>query len=315
MGLGAEYDSDRGQVFPAVLKGKDMTLCIAAVCDDEESEGVKIVLCADMQRQSEGIGGCETEDKLGFVKVGWPTLIAGTITRANDLLNVYAGHLNSSEVVVDEYNLIDHLRRPAHLQKQKLVEEYLRQTYAFDHGYFYGEGAQKLPETFITKVTADIERIKLDASLLICGFLDESDFSNRTVCKRPFIGVVDEYQSASGTQEYVRIETEFAAIGSGNYTALATLYRRQQESTDSLARTLYHVWEANRLSENVPGVGKDYLALYVLYPSGKMEQLTSAGFKHFRGLYRKFGPKAIRKTDARDLELKPEFFGDINAED
>jgi hypothetical protein len=32
-----------------------------------------------------------------------------------------------------------------------------------------------------------------------------TDFSNNKVCKKPFIGVVDEYQSASGTQEYVRI--------------------------------------------------------------------------------------------------------------
>jgi len=70
-----------------------MTLCIAAVCEEEEGKDTKIVLCYDLERQLEGIGASETEDKLGFVRSGWPTLIAGTITKANDLLEVYAEYL------------------------------------------------------------------------------------------------------------------------------------------------------------------------------------------------------------------------------
>jgi len=290
-----------------------MTLCIAAVCDDGPENDPKIVLCADFQKQTEGIGECETEDKVGFVKHGWPALIAGTITRANDLLNVYAAHFSNAQQDINQYTLMDHLRAPAHLQKEKLVDEYLRQSYAFDRNYFYGDGAQHLPETFITKVAFDIERIKLDASLLICGFLDETNFADNSVSARPFLGLIDEYQSASSSQEYVRIETEFAAIGSGSYTALSTLYRRSQESTDSLSKTIYNIWEANRLSESVPGVGKEYVSIYVLHKDGKLDEFNQDGYKHLRKLYKKYGPKDITSNHESDLLVKSAFFEDVTA--
>jgi hypothetical protein len=136
-----------------------MTLCIGAICDDRAKSEPKIILCADMERAAEGIGASETEDKLGFVKKGWPTLVAGTISRANELINVYAGYFKEHEGEIHEFNLIDHLRKPAHLQKEKLVDEYLRQTYSFDRSHFYGPGSTALPETFLSTVTENISRI------------------------------------------------------------------------------------------------------------------------------------------------------------
>jgi hypothetical protein len=96
-----------------------MTLCIAAICEDKEDTQPKIVLCTDLQREQEGIGSSETEEKIGFVRQGWPTLLAGTISKANELLNVYAGYLSEHFHEIDEFNILDHLRKPAHLQKQK----------------------------------------------------------------------------------------------------------------------------------------------------------------------------------------------------
>jgi len=287
-----------------------MTLCVAAICDDRNDieplapsvpdlpgsalfESPKIVLCYDHEKDVEGVGSSETEDKLGFVRNGWPTLIAGTISKANDLLNVYAGYIAENLAEMDEFNLLDHLRKPAHIQKEKLAEEYLRQTYAFDRDYFYGKGKRVLPETFISSVTENVARIKLDASLIICGFWQETDFYTNKLSPRPFLAVVDEYADVSSSQEYVRLEYEFAAIGTGSYTALSTLYRREQDSTDSLARTIYNVYEANRLSEQVPGVGKEFVSIDVLYPTGKMESLSKEGYKYLRKQYAKYGPRAI----------------------
>ncbi|MFI5086759.1 MAG: hypothetical protein ACHP7I_00035 [Terriglobales bacterium] len=282
-----------------------MTLCIAAVCDDSINTDPKIILCADMERVAEGIGASETEDKLGFVKKGWPTLVAGTISRANELINVYAGYLKDHDTEINEFNLIDHLRKPAHLQKEKLVEEYLRQTYAFDREYFYGAGSTALPQTFVSTVTENISRIKLDGSLIIAGFMDEIDFDSGEVYPCPFLAVVDEVTDVSGTQEYVRLEYEFAAIGSGQYTALSSLYRREQHSGNSLRRSLYKVYEANRLSENVPGVGKKYIDMYVLHSDGHVEELTQDGYDYLGDLYKKFGPQRI---DSKELVAKKEFF-------
>jgi hypothetical protein len=96
-----------------------MTLCIAAICDDRRKTEPKIVLCTDMERQAEGIGASEIEDKLGFVRPGWPTLIAGTISKANDLLQVYAEYIAEHFSEFTGFNLKDKLRVPAHTQKEK----------------------------------------------------------------------------------------------------------------------------------------------------------------------------------------------------
>jgi hypothetical protein len=287
-----------------------MTLCIAAVCDDRRRTEPKIVLCADMERAVEGIGASETEDKLGFVKNGWPTLVAGTISRANELINVYAGYLNEHETEITEFNLIDHLRIPTHLQKEKLVDEYLRQTYSFDRPYFYGAGSTALPETFVSAVTENISRIKLDGSLIIAGFSNETDLDSGEVSPRPFLAVVGEITDVSGSQEYVRLEYEFAAIGSGQYTALSSLYRREQDSGNSLRRTLYKVYEANRLSEKVPGVGEKYIALYTLHSDGHVEELTKAGYDYLSDLYDEFGPQ---KIDGKKLLDNKEFFQPLDS--
>jgi hypothetical protein len=287
-----------------------MTLCIAAICDDREKTDPKIVLCADMERATEGIGASETEDKLGFVKKGWPTLVAGTISRANELINVYAGYFREHEAEINEFNLIDHLRTPAHLQKEKLVDEYLRQTYSFDRNYFYGAGATALPTTLVSMLSENISRLKLDGSLIIAGFLDEADLDSGKMSPRPFLAVVDEVTDVSGSQEYVRLEYEFAAIGSGQYTALSSLYRREQDSMNSLRRTLYKVYEANRLSENVPGVGEQYIAIYVLHSDGHIEELTKAGYDYLGDLYDKFGPQ---KVESKALLSKQEFFQPLDA--
>jgi hypothetical protein len=263
-----------------------------------------------MERTAEGIGASETEDNSDLSRKGWPTLVAGTISRANELINVYAAYLKEHENEINEFNLIDHLRHPAHSQKGKLVEEYLRQTYAFDREYFYGTGSSNLPQKFCSMVTENIARIKLDGSLLVAGFVDETDLDSGEVSPRPFLAVVDEITDVSGSQEYVRLEYEFAAIGSGQYTALSSLYRREQDSTNSLRRSLCKVYEANRLSENVPGVGEEYIAIYVLNSDGHVEELTKDGYKYLSDLYDKFGPQ---KIDSKQLRSEKEFFQPLDS--
>ena len=280
-----------------------MTLCIAAVCDDGQDSDPKIVLCSDMERETEGIGSSETEDKVGFVRTGWPVLMAGTLTRANELLNVYAGYLSQHDKGINEFNLLDHMRKPAHIQKAKLVDHYLEQAFSFNRAYFYGDGKTKLPEEFVSRQQDMISRIKLDASLLIAGFIAESDYSNGTVNQRPFLCVVDDSKSAFGIED-VTLEYEYEAIGSGAGTALSMLFRREQESTDSLPCTIYNLYEANCMSDKVPGVGRDILNVDVLYSDGKMKTLTEDGYKYLRARFKKFGPKPI---NAQDIELKPDF--------
>jgi hypothetical protein len=277
-----------------------MTLCIAAICEDTEEKKGKIVLCSDMERETEGVGASETEDKLGLVRPGWPALMAGTISRAGELLNVYAEYLAKNFAGIDEFNLLDQLRKPAHIQKARLVDHYLQQTFSFNRAYFHGDGKNKLPEDFMRIQQEIISRIKLEASLIIAGYIEESIFAENTKAERPFLCVIDD---DTGKDE-VALEYEYAAIGSGSYPALSSLYRREQHSTNSLARTLYNVYEANCLSEKVPGVGRNIIKIDVLFPGGKVKSFTPSGYKYLRTKFLKYGPQRFRE---KDMEFKEEF--------
>jgi hypothetical protein len=278
-----------------------MTLCIAAVANGGDAWiNSKIVFCSDLERTVEGIGASETEYKFGYVRPGWPVMVAGNISKAGDLSDVYSEYLDAHFSEINEFNLKDQLRIPAHLQKERLVDEYLRQTYGFSREYFYGTGMSTLPETFVSSVIDRISRIKLDASLLIGGFVKVPQYDSDKPLTRPFLAVVDDVSNVSVSLEY-----EFAAIGSGDYSALSSLYRRKQDSTDSLERTLYNVYEANRLSENVPGVGKEFLLMHILHPDGRLEAVSADGYEHLGCLYTEFGPQEI---DVEKLSLQEDFF-------
>jgi hypothetical protein len=163
-----------------------MTLCIAAICNDVEGQDAKIVLCSDWERSLPGTGSSETADKIGFVKTGWPVLIAGTITRAEELLREYAGYLSVHFAEINEFNIIEHLRKPVHLQKCQLVDSYLQKTFAFDRKYFHGDGAKNLPESFILEQQQAISQITLDAQLIIAGFIPETDCDSQKTEPKPF---------------------------------------------------------------------------------------------------------------------------------
>jgi hypothetical protein len=281
-----------------------MTLCIAAACDYVQGRTAKIVLCSDMQKEVDGIGGAETENKVNFVRQGWPTLIAGTIHKANSLVNEYALYFHEHFSEVTEFNLEHHLRQPLHVQKKKLADEYLRQTYTFDTEYLYGRGASALPESLFTKISDEVTKIRIGASLIIAGFIDETYFQDATIEARPFLGVVSD--SGDGMDpDYVQVERDFASIGSGNFAATTSLYRREQNSSDSLCRTIYNVYEANRLSENVPGVGKGLIDISILHQDGHMEGVSEAGYEHLQKLYADYGPRPIK--DEKMFELESEF--------
>jgi hypothetical protein len=74
---GAKSPSSGTIVAMEAKKAYEHDSVLAAVCENEKGKDTKIVLCHDLERQAEGIGASETKDKLGFVRSGWPTLIAG----------------------------------------------------------------------------------------------------------------------------------------------------------------------------------------------------------------------------------------------
>jgi hypothetical protein len=120
---------------------------------------------------------------------------------------------------------------------------------------------------------------------------------------QPFIFVVDDTNDHKDT---VRLETDFATIGSGSYIASSTLFHRNQHWERDLMYTMYSVFEAKRFAEGVPGVGPTLLSMDVLAP-GSIQSLSDAGYKYCEKLWSRFGPRPIRELHKGKFEMKEEF--------
>src|SRR5207249_4514755 len=71
---------------------------------------------------------------------------------------------------------------------------------------------------------------------------------------------------------------DFADVGSGTGIGEASLFHREQNFLHPLELTLYHVYEAKRLAEKAPSVGKR-TKLFVARSGGRMDIASEAGLK------------------------------------
>ena len=91
-------------------------------------------------------------------------------------------------------------------------------------------------------------------------------------------------------------ETNFCMIGNGAYTAEPAMHARKHVDQTPLYTALYHVYEAKRLGEASPSVGK-HTTILVLSPPElealRIDVVTEEGLNHLCGLFAQYGPKAI----------------------
>jgi hypothetical protein len=88
----------------------------------------------------------------------------------------------------------------------------------------------------------------------------------------------------------VSVSDHFECIGSGGFVARPQLLRRSYQSDVSLMDSIYRVYEAKALAEIVPSVGET-TSIDILYPDGKLEQLSDAGHSKVNSMFKRFGPK------------------------
>lgn len=289
-----------------------MTLCIAAAC--EHGLEPRIVLCSDWQQQVEGVGGSETRNKQDWVKDGWPVLEADTLCHAEELIGLYVSHLK--DVDLTEQNVLDEMKFPAQHYKATLANDYIQQTLGISYDYFLQYGKERLPKKLFEEKADEISRIKLGVSLIICGFAKCQKIGPYSEGLQPFLIVVDDTESH---QDVVRLETDFATIGSGGPNASASLFFRNQHWERPLLYTIYSVFEAHRFASRskVPGVG-EAMTIDVLEPGGtkpaKIRSLSEAGYDYCERLYGRFGPRLIYKQHKDKFEMKDEFLEPFNPE-
>ncbi len=131
---------------------------------------------------------------------------------------------------------------------------------------------------------------------------------------QPFLVVVEDSEEH---KDVVRLETDFATIGSGGPNASASLFYRDQHWERPLLYTIYSVFEAHRFASGskVPGVG-ELLTIDVLEPGGsepaRIRTLSEAGYEYCEKLYSRFGPRAIRKIRKDKFDMKDEFLEPVD---
>jgi len=95
-----------------------VTLCIAATCEYKGQP--RIVFCSD-RKIVQGDTSSETGDKLSWFIPRWPILFAGTIARADELIDVYRTELKQAKF--RKSTIFDEFKKPPWVYKEKLLDE------------------------------------------------------------------------------------------------------------------------------------------------------------------------------------------------
>lgn len=272
-----------------------MTLCIAAICEEEKHP--KIVVCTDWRQESYLVHS-ETADKLRLLPHGWSALIADTANRDEELVALYEKDFMgiSKFEFANDAELFAAMKKPAQQYKANLANEYISHMLGMSYAEFLK--ADNIPEEFVTKRLDEVSNIKLGAALILSGFVEMQDYISKKKEKNAYLFVVEDDE---GHQDVVRTEDNFAVIGSGRHVAVPALTQRELDSSQSLMETIYCVYEAKKLAEVVPGVG-EHTSIDVFEASGKTWSISDKGYDHCKRLFRRLGPR-LKLSDKRKKEL------------
>jgi len=294
-----------------------MTLCIAATCIHQKRPA--IILCSDWRSESGDLAGGDVEDKLTWIaQRRWAALKAGTISDADKLAIVYRSLLSTIPMGLTKETVLPTLNTAFTHYRLMLINEYLCNSIGVEY-YSLLSGVKRFsedesepvefPEQFVDAKLREVESLPYPCcQLIVAGFTGEGI---------PIVCIVNE-PPAEGSSSRIRLESNFAAIGSGASAATMALYRRQHIGNDTgLMRAIYHVYEAKLLGEVSPGVG-DSTSITILFQNGECWDLSSAGHDYMAERFEYFGPMSIGKSRRRKLEppwfsVKSKYFENYEA--
>ena len=272
-----------------------MTLCIAAIC--YQGSNPRIVISSDWQMESE-LAGAEIQDKLYWIRDDWPVLLAGTFTRAFQLKEAYRSFVDRAVPRLQgmfRSEFIEFLRQPLILYKHSLADEFIGARLGIPYDVFLANKGW-FPDTTYTEMLTAVRHLPLDCQLLMPMFLFDD----------PYLWRVNN--------EALEYCDNFAAIGSGMDVAEASLCHRKQDENTSLAKTIYHIFEAGKLATlaGVPGVGEEH-TISILYPPDDknalvIKEVSSKGYRRLEEKYKECGPRRVTSFGFGDdlLELDVE---------
>jgi hypothetical protein len=252
----------------------DMTLCIGALAQDNGEP--RIVLCFDAKVTNEAFGS-ETEVKFYSLSDQIVSLFADSPARAKELAWIFRDYLGKN--VLQREAVVNQLREPIGLLKRRLANAFIQRTLAISYEDMVSKGAGWFGETYQREYLARVENNPLRVQLIVAGFIDQFP----VLCEL-------------GTDGELEWRTSFSIVGNGAYTAEPAMHARSHTSDTPLVQALYNVYEAKRVSEINPYVGRQ-TAILILEPARDTDRsigvsrVTKEGSKFLDKLYKRFGPK------------------------
>lgn len=250
-----------------------MTLCIAAACQYRNMP--RIVTCTDW-RVTTGYGSANNTDKMRWIKKpNWVALTAGNKTMADALVRSCRTAVASETLTED--TILPILERVARKLLVARKDAYVFATLGVTYADFLNRTCTQFPESVVTATFSEIRKMRIDASLIVAGFVPKGKSVKPLICK------IDRNGGVS-------ISEHFECSGEGQVVASPTLLRREYNSSVSLMDAAYRLYEAKKLSEVYTSVSED-TSVDILYPDGKLEQFSDSGHDKLISMFKTFGPK------------------------
>jgi len=156
-------------------------------------------------------------------------------------------------------------------------DAYVFATLGVTYADFLNRTCTQFPESVVTATFSEIRKMRIDASLIVAGFVPKGKSVKPLICK------IDRNGGVS-------ISEHFECSGEGQVVASPTLLRREYNSSVSLMDAAYRLYEAKKLSEVYTSVSED-TSVDILYPDGKLEQFSDSGHDKLISMFKTFGPK------------------------
>jgi hypothetical protein len=258
--------------YNAWLRRKEMTLCIAALAEAQETSPY-IVACMDFMVSTEEFSS-ETEFKFRFLNDQVMCLISGSPGRGKHLGLMLREYLKKDRLQAG--SIVEQITEIVNRFKASIANGYIGRRLGISYSEFLNNGKKWFGEDLYNRYLSDIDKNPLNLHMIIAGFVGA-------------LPVLCEIRD--GVVEW---KTTYAMVGVGAYTAEPALHARKQAANATLHQAVYNVYEAKRMGENSPYVGKNTSLFVISGPEPiTVRSWSDTGKVCIEALFDAFGPKPM----------------------
>ena len=267
----------------------NMTICIAAICEDTN----KVIVSADRMITAAHLSQ-EFEHNVPKMEKISNTCVAVTAGSALAPREIFSEVRKWAEKVSNHsvHEIVEEVMKNFNRLRLKKAEERHLKSRGFENANEFYLKSQSLPPQLIIPIDQKLSEERLSVEILIAGV--DSD------------GAHIYWITDPGVSECFDLMC-YSAVGSGEPHALHTFISENYNSSFSLNKALFTVYEAKKNAENAPGVGKDS-DFWVIDKNG-IQKLEKNAISELDNIYKRKrlivdeGNSKIRE-DVEDMYLK-----------